>query len=822
MILRTGNSFAEALALSSGTQGLVLFVMLFMPFYFALFEYYPILLVVWVLSAYAALYRVTPRVSISDPEAVMVRPGYPIDRKVAWGYALLIASVAGDLFVVLAIEIGIAWNYAQLPFLHLLSVFFLGLAVMAFWKGRGFYLEVEGAQTLYEIAVHYPTLKAASLGNVVLGHQFEHVIQSRVSVASGSPEALPGEVVAKTILQWVGSSGPYMLDAEKERNPHAVVLGSSGIGKTQTVKAVVLRYWLAKKIPSLIIDWTSEYANFVRDIGGVVWTVPANFTLNPLNLLGSSPSERTAEVEEALFYSIGLTALQATEVGKTILEAYDKRGIVESERSTWSRPTPTISDIIEVMTTRAETGYYTGEQLESVRSTMRKFHPVQRIFGEEETDFFKTVLRIPTCIDLSSLNDAAKAQVSYTVLQRIYRQFEILGFSKLRLLIVLDEAQLILTEKETTGLIPQKPLPVRIVGLGRKYGFGIMISTHLASDVPEAIRVNAATIVLLTLEEPDQLSYVRKWVNLSRPELDIYAELPQGGCFVKHLGERHAALVKVQMTAESEFEAARIDSASIQVPKAEPSAPTITRLAERTLTEQPMTAEEKLLQFPKASEPEKIPPPKETPVVSPPLPPPVSPLESELAHELTPDETRILNALSSGPVTMKDLSAKFPRIDYRKMLDILNDLDDQDLIQVERVANLEGKSTIYYAALRAEWVKSESLEHRAMLDIIERALVNLRPVRYGPTNPNYPDLGLENSKPQTCVELETGRKKFTPEELDEWARNVNERDKGLLYERVLVVVPSVAVERRYADACKRHNLELTTMGNLLAHLDLKR
>jgi hypothetical protein len=127
------------------------------------FELFPILFMVWTLSAYAALYRVTPQISISDPEAVMIRAGYPIDRKTAWGYALLIASVAGDLFAVLAIEIGITWNYAQLPFLHLLSVVFLGDAVMAFWKGRGFYLEVRGAQTLYEIAVHYPTLKATGV-----------------------------------------------------------------------------------------------------------------------------------------------------------------------------------------------------------------------------------------------------------------------------------------------------------------------------------------------------------------------------------------------------------------------------------------------------------------------------------------------------------------------------------------------------------------------------------------------------------------------------------------------------------------------------------
>jgi len=826
IILHTGNNFTEALALSCGTQVLVLFVMLFMPFSLAVYEYFPYLFFLWILSAAAALYHVSPRKPETEP--VMVRPGYPIDRKIRWSYYLLIASAVGDLFAVVVIEIGISSNYAQFPALHLLSVVFIVIAVMALLKSREFHLEIRDAQKVWKIAVQHSTLKAASTGNVVLGHQFEHLIQSRPDIPSASPQTLPGEVVAKTTLQLIGprSDGAYILDLAEEINPHVVVLGASGIGKTQSVKSVVLRYWLAKKIPSLIIDWTSDYAKFIRDVGGVVWTVPANFTINPLKLLGSSPDGRTEDVEEALFHSIGLTPLQTVEVGKTILEAYERVGIVEGDPSTWSRPPPTIAEIVDMLRTRAEAGYYRGEDLNSITWTIRKFHSVRRIFGVEETDFFDTVLRIPTCIDLSSLNDAAKAQVSYTVLQRIRNQCEKLGFSDLRLLIVLDEAQLILTEKQTTGIrgIPEKPLPVRLVETTRKHGLGIVISTHLASTVPKEIRVNAATVILLTLEEPDELRYIRKWLNVSKPELETYAELPLGGCFVKHSRERYPALVRVQMPSEKEFEAAKIDSdsASVGIPKTKPSgSPPI--LTVGTLSPKPMmTAEEKLLQFLSASE-KTVSLPEETPAVSSPVPPPVLPLESELPRELTPDETRVLNALTSGPVTMKDFSDKvFPKIEYRKMLDILNDLDELDLIQVERVANLEGKSTIYYAALREEWVQSEGIEHRSMLDMIEKAFANLHPARYGPTNPNNPDLGLENSIPRTCVEVETGRKKLPPEELDEWARNVNERDRRLGYERTVVVVPSVAVERRYADACKRHNLELTTMANLLAHFGLKR
>jgi hypothetical protein len=118
------------------------------------------------------------------------------------------------------------------------------------------------------------------------------------------------------------------------------------------------------------------------------------------------------------------------------------------------------------MEERVKTGYYKGEFLPSMDSTVRKFHPVLRIFGEEETDFFDTVLQIPTCVDLGFLSEQAKAQVSYTILQRIYRQFGKLGHSKLRLLTILDEAQLILAVRQAPGLMPQKPLQVYLGNQG--------------------------------------------------------------------------------------------------------------------------------------------------------------------------------------------------------------------------------------------------------------------------------------------------------------------------------------------------------------------
>jgi hypothetical protein len=82
------------------------------------------------------------------------------------------------------------------------------------------------------------------------------------------------------------------------------------------------------------------------------------------------------------------------------------------------------------------------------------------------------------------------------------------------------------------------------------------------------------------------------------------------------------------------------------------------------------------------------------------------------------------------------------------------------------------------------------------------------------TKADAPDIGLEHVNPKAAVEVETGRKKLTPDELDRWAEGVKERDRKLGYQDVLVVVPNAAVEKRYRGVCEKYALELATMKTL--------
>jgi hypothetical protein len=188
--------------------------------------------------------------------------------------------------------------------------------------------------------------------------------------------------------------------------------------------------------------------------------------------------------------------------------------------------------------------------------------------------------------------------------------------------------------------------------------------------------------------------------------------------------------------------------------------------------------------------------------------------------ELRADEERVLQLLSGEPVTMKALLQKLPNLEYRTLLRVLHALESEGLIQTVRVANVDGKGTVYYSSLRSSWLQSESVEHRAMRGAITEALGILGPLHFEQSQSDSPDIGLEKTSPKIALEIETGRKKMAHEELNEWARNVKERNLRLGYARTVAVVANISVQHRYSEACAKCGIELTTMAGLLRYLDI--
>lgn len=303
----------------------------------------------------------------------------------------------------------------------------------------------------------------------------------------------------------------------------------------------------------------------------------------------------------------------------------------------------------------------------------------------------------------------------------------------------------------------------------------------------------------MSFDEPQQVSYAKKWVNLSWLELEAFARLPQGGCFIKHLGERYPALVKVQRVILDEIQAARNLAPKLPAPVLFRTTRTTARISSVPSSLAPNIVEpdfsSRTRGLPVQSKPTEV-------------------------SELRADEERVLQLLSGEPVTMKALLQKLPNLEYRTLLRVLHALESEGLIQTARVANVDGKGTVYYSSLRSTWLQSESVEHRAMRGAITEALGILGPLHFEESQSDSPDIGLEKTSPKIALEIETGRKKMAHEELNEWARKVKERNLRLGYARTVAVVANISVQHRYSEACAKYGIELTTMAGLLRYLDI--
>jgi hypothetical protein len=752
-------------------------------------------------------------------DEIMVKWGHQPRHTTVRAYEIYFSAALSDIFVIILAFFAIVFPspltlteplpsvierlLTTLQGITRWGIAFLALAflIAAVVSARSTCKEIRNSESGSSSAKEYDTFLAARNGHVVIGHEFRRAIQIPISSAASKNaqvEPLPGEVVGHNVERWVGQEGPFVLNAENEPNQHVLVIGPAGSGKTETVKAMLLRYWLAKRIPSLILDWTGEYVPFVSSIGGIVWTLPTTFTINPMRLSGYSPTERVNELAESLTDMAGLTDLQASEVASVIEQAYTERGILQNDESSWKNPPPVWKDLISILDARYRSGYYDDKALGSVFWALRKLmrSNLRQVFADEPGEFLDTVLRIPTVIDLRGLKgqEATKSLVADVIFRRLAEAFETLDISRLRLFVVVEEAHTVLKTKEKRIHTIREPLLIRLVRMGRKYGFSIVLCTQLATDVPTEAAANFATIFAFKFIHPEQLLYVKKWVSLSRSEMEIYARLPIGAAFVARQSRRYPSLIKVQRVNDDEIRASKTISSQIQLPK---------------------PVEISRIRIPSKVKPESR--PYSTQVTS--GEKPTQTPESLTSLQLSFYEHKILRALGHGPLTIKSLLEKFSELGYREFLSTLHNLETEGLVQTERVPNLEGSSSVFYAALRAEWLQSESLSHRAMLNMVDEGLLQLRPVRPR-AHPNAPDLLLEKSPHRCCIEIETGRKKLTLAELDEWAKHVRERDRELGYERVVVVVPNVGVLRRYTEACAKHGLEVVTIANVLAYFGI--
>lgn len=289
----------------------------------------------------------------------------------------------------------------------------------------------------------------------------------------------------------------------KFMNTNSGIIGTMGTGKTQCTKSVVTQLYRnqhlnidGKPIGILIFDYKSDYVDekFLNVTAGKKYNLH-KLPYNPLSLFGDTPMlpVHTARgFSETMAKAFGLGQKQQLKLRKLIGEAYELAGISKSDKSTWSKPAPTIADIWALFVDQEKV------EEDSLYAALESLYELE-IFEDDVskcTSLYGLIDGIRV-IELAGYPSQIQNLVVALTLDLFYSQMQKQGkpeirgdFRQITKMILVDEADNFMSQ--------DFPSLRKVLKEGREYGVGVILSTQ--------------DITHFKTKENDYSAYVLSWV----------------------------------------------------------------------------------------------------------------------------------------------------------------------------------------------------------------------------------------------------------------------------------------------------------------------
>jgi type IV secretory pathway VirB4 component len=275
------------------------------------------------------------------------------------------------------------------------------------------------------------------------------------------------------------------------RNGHMVILGTSGSGKTQTLKAI------AHELPKLFSDIRIIIADFHGDLslpGEVCYPLDAEspYGLNPLKLdldpKGGGCDLQAIAVAAILKKSLSMGTNQEGLAINVLTRCYEKCGIVQSDHLSWKKEPPTFADFQVELQSRVEDGCKESEKLLLKLAATFKYG----IFSKVQPSLDSQIIRF----DLSALAKVPglSAIAAETLLKQLLDSHKLLGEIEgkvPRSYVFLDEVKEIKGSKTLT----------RITAEARKFGLGAVVASQRDADISDEVLANSSTKIVLAVDQ---------------------------------------------------------------------------------------------------------------------------------------------------------------------------------------------------------------------------------------------------------------------------------------------------------------------------------
>jgi DNA phosphorothioation-dependent restriction protein DptH len=324
-------------------------------------------------------------------------------------------------------------------------------------------------------------------------------------------------------------------------NPHLMIMGESGSGKTYAVQCLVAEL-AQRSIPSILFDYGESFElqqldpQFTKFTGIREHLIgEEGLPINPMQIFPKDtqgPRSVAARVSDVFDAAYRLGDIQRKVVVDAIRLAFERSGFSETDSSTWNRELPsllTLQNVLEEMS--ADKDYLNYKNAAGVAARLMTFFMLTS-FRSDMTWSWKSLLTDSEhkvhVLQFRGLEGKTQRVLVELLLWHLFYFLKSSGQNPLRLYCVLDEAHhLSFREGGPTNMLLRE---------ARKFGLGVLFASQQPEDFsPVAFSNSASKLVFQTSDSTLKVSKLlsSKCSNYSSPEeiKQVISVLPQGRAF---------------------------------------------------------------------------------------------------------------------------------------------------------------------------------------------------------------------------------------------------------------------------------------------------